>query len=163
MSPHVANRFTGHMDEGDPRDLMWGCGGCTHPSVVAYNYLLASTNAWGVLSFLNTDGIQLKPNSPFGSSWQCSWIFNGPPSIVTTAVMIKYYPIGFDSYRFDLMVSTLLGTFFSITDFERQSCNVTHMLTPAEMGGPPPIGGTGDGFRLLQVEWDETRPPDGWP
>lgn len=163
MSPHVDDPFSGHMPEGDPRDLMWGCGGCTNPTIPAYNYLLASTNATGVLSFLNTSGIQLKPNTPFGSSWECSWVLNGGLPIVTLALLRKTFPVDEGKYRFHLQVTLLPGTFFSTTDFSPQSCNRTHQLTQAGLGFPVEIGNTGSDFKLLQVEWDQVRPPGGFP
>ncbi|GAI79138.1 unnamed protein product, partial [marine sediment metagenome] len=55
------------------------------------------------------------------------------------------------------------GLFYSDTTFGHQRCNVDHPLTQASMGFPVEIGNTGNGFRAMQVEWDETRPPDGWP
>lgn len=163
MSPKVADRFSGHMPEGDPRDLMWACGGCNWPTVMAANYLVCSTNAWGTLAWLNTEGILLIPNTPHGSSWEFWWKFGNNPAPVTIALMKKTFPYDGDNYRLELQVSALVGMFFSDTTFARRDCNQLHMLTSAEVGGPPPTGGTGDGFRLVQVEFDATRPPGGWP
>lgn len=163
MSPHMDNRFEGHMEQGDPRDLMWACGGCTSPTIMAYNFLVCSTNAWGVLSFLNNVGIELIPNTPWGSSWEFWWKLRESVPWVTVALLKKTYPFNGHNYRLELQATTGAGVFFSDTVFPAQKCNVTHMLTPAEVGFPVPLGGTGDGFRLMQVEWDEQRPPGGWP
>lgn len=163
MTPHVDNPFTGHMPEGDPRDLMWACGGCHLPTVMAHNYLLCSTNAWGALEHLNTHGIQLQPNIPVGSSWEFYWKLNGGYPWVYSAFLRKRYPINGDNYELEVAVSGAWGFWLSTTIVPSQACNVTHMLTPTTIGWPAPYGGTGDGFRLLQVEWDQTRPPGGWP
>lgn len=157
------NRFAGHMAQGDPRDLMWACGGCVHPTIMAHNFLVCSTDAWGPLSFLNVEGVELIPNTPLGSSWEFWWKLRQSLPWVTFAMLKRTFPYNGDNYRLELQVSTGAGTFYSDTTFPRQACNVTHMLTPATVGGPPPVGGTGDNFQLQQVEWDETRPPGGWP
>lgn len=163
MSPHATDRFTGHMPEGDPRDLMWACGGCNWPTVSAFKYLLCSTNATGVFSFLNTEGILVKPLTPYGSSWQFQWILDKAPVSVTFAILVRNFPVNVDEYRFSLQVGNPWGPFMSVTDFPRGNCNITHMLTQASVGFPVELGNTGSGFRAVQVEWDEDRPPGGWP
>lgn len=163
MTPHVADRFSGHMDEGDPRDLMWACGGCNPPTIMAHNYLLCSTNATGVLDFLNTVGVELIPNTPLGSSFEFWWKLRAAMPWVTVALMKRTFPYNIDDYRLELQVTTGAGTFWSDTTFPRGDCNKTHMLTPASLGFPVEIGNTGDQFQLQQVEWDQTRPPGGWP
>jgi hypothetical protein len=163
VSAQVADPFAGHLRSDDPRSLMWASGGCSWPTVPAWNFLLASTNATGVLTFLNTSGIQLKPTPGPSSSYQTQWFLNGALPIIIGAVMLKLYVKTAEVYTFDLWVSTLVGSFFSVTQFPLQTCNRTHMLTPASLGSPVELGNTGDGFRLLQVEHDQTRPPGGWP
>jgi len=163
MSPHADNRFSGHMAEGDPRDLMFACGGCDWPTVSAYKYLLVSTNATGVLEFLNTAGILMEPLEPLGSSWQFQYMLAEAPIIVVGAVMVRYFPVVEDKYRFDLWVSLVAGNLFSITDFPRGPCNGVHALTQGSVGFPVELGNTGSDFKALPVEWNESRPPGGWP
>lgn len=163
MSPHMDNRFKGHMAQGDPRDLMWACGGCNLPTIMAHNFLLCSTNATGVLEWLNTEGVLFIPNTPLGSSWEFWWKFGNNPAPVTIALMKRTFPYNIDDYRIELQVSTLAGTFWSDTTFPRGDCNKTHPVNGASLGFPVEIGNTGDDLRLMQVEWDQTRPPGGWP
>ncbi len=163
MTPHVDDRFSGHMPEGDPRDLMFACGGCTPPSVMAHNFLVCSTNAWGSLSLLNTAGIPLIPNLPWGSSWEFWWKLGvGLPWIII-ALMKKSYPYEGDNYRIELQATFAFGQIYSDTVFPAQTCNRDHALTPFTAGFPVPHGGSGDGVILKQVEWDQSRPPGGWP
>lgn len=163
MSPKVADRFSGHMDTGDPRDLMWACGGCDWPSVMAHNFLLCSTNAWGVLSPLNTAGIQLEPTTPLGSSWEFWWWARGGLPWYIVVTMKRTFPHNGDNYRIEIQGTFPFGIIYTDTTFPRQSCNRDHALTPFTVGLPVPIGGSGDGVILKQVEWDQTRPPGGWP
>lgn len=161
--PHVDDPFSGHMPEGDPRDLMWACGGCNLPTVMAHNFLLVSTDAWGALAPLNTSGIQLVPNEPIGSSWEFWWKAHGGVPWWIIVLMKKTFPHNGDNYRIEIQATFPFGLIYSDTTFPRQTCNRTHFLTPVEVGTPVPIGGTGDGFQLQQVEWNESRPPGGWP
>ena len=161
--PHVDDRFSGHMAEGDPRDLMWACGGCNLPTVMAHSMLLCSTNATGVLSFLNTLGILFVPSTPLGSSFEFWWW--GRPIIppVVVPLMKRTFPYNGDNYRIELMITTMFGILYSDTTFPRQTCNRTHHVTQAGVGTPVELGNTGDDVRLMQVEWNQTRPPGGWP
>lgn len=163
MSPHAADRFSGHMPEGDPRDLMWASGGCDWPTVMAHSYLLCSTNATGLLSFLNTLGILFVPTTPLGSSWEFWWWGRPIVAPVVVPLMVKRFPHDGDKYRIELQITFLFGMLYSTTDFPSGNCNKTHHLTEATVGWPVVLGSTGDGIRLMQVEFDETRPPGGWP
>jgi hypothetical protein len=163
MSPHVEDPFSGHMAQGDPRDLMFACGGCTLPSVMPYRMLMVSTNAWGVLSPLNTVGLPFEPSVPLGSSFEFWWWARGGAPWYIVCLLKKTWPYNGDNYRIEFQGTFPFGIVYSDTTFPRQTCNRTHRIQQFEVGFPVPIGGSGNRVQLLQVEWDQTRPPGGWP
>ncbi len=163
MSPLFANRFTAHMPEGDPRGPLTASAGCVWPTVPAWNLLVVSDNATGVLAFLNTLGIQLKPHATQREWDDFRWSLNGGIPPVVNPELMKTLLLDPYGYRLTFTATTIWGILFSVTDFAERVCNCCHMLTPGSVGFPVVLGETGDSFRLLQVEYDETRPPGGWP
>lgn len=163
MSPKYADRFEGHMPVGDPRTPLTGSAGCVWPTVPAWNYLVVSDDATGVLSFLNTLGIQLKPHATQRDFDDFRWSLNGGVPPVVNPELMKTELTDPYGYRLTFTATTVWGTFQSVTDFTERVCNCCHPLTRTTVGFPIPLGDTGDTFRLLQVEFDETRPPGGFP
>ena len=163
MSPRFANHFTSHMPEGDPRTPLTASAGCIWPTVPAWHLLVVSNDATGVLSFLNTLGIQLKPHATQREFDDFRWVLNGGVPPVVNPELMKTQLNDPYGYRLQLTATTVWGMFQSVTDFPYRVCNCCHPLTRTTVGSPVILGDTGDSFRLLQVDFDETRPPGGFP
>lgn len=163
MSPHYDSPFSGHMHERDPRSPLFAAGGCIWPTVPGYHLLVVSTNAWGALSWLNVAGIQLKPHPTSFTPDEAWWIQNGGTAPITWALLKKLRLPGTRGYTLQLTFQPLgLAMVQTERTFNVQHCNVTHPLNEFTVENVP-VGGSGDGVKIVQCAFDETRPPGGWP
>jgi hypothetical protein len=133
------------------------------PTVPGWRLFIGSTNATGVLSFLNTRGILMQVHEPHGNPRAMQWdIVDAPISILDGHIFktVFYPPL---RYSVDIVFLTIWGPLESGREFLEQRCNVTHPLPEAGVEAGPLVGSTGNDLRVLQVNWDETEPPGGWP
>jgi hypothetical protein len=160
---HVENPFQGSMHPDDPRDLIFGCGGCSWPSVPAWKLFLCSNDATGLLSFFNTTGVlcTIRPShiDPNNMQWDLE---EGPISVLDAFVLKNRFndPYG---YGFAVAVTGLWGVMETSARWPEQNCNITHWLPEATVTFGLLSGSTGETFRIKQVLWDDVRPPGGWP
>lgn len=162
--PLVANRFAGHFPQGDPRTPVTVAGGCIWPTVPAMRYLLVSDDATGVWSFLNTDGILVEHQAFFPGHDKGQW--NGPLNFVpiTRALGLKEYewPASIYTWCWDIQHVLCSSPIRFCVTRPYETCNRPIPLIEAWCLGSP-LETTGTTFRMLQVEFDETKPPGGWP
>lgn len=164
MSPRYDNLFESHMPEGDPRSLVQAAGGCTWPTVPAFRYLLVSDNATGIWSYLNTVGTLIEHLLFFPGHDSAAYGggFGGGPLLYALAE--KRYGPGNDFYEWIFRIQhTLCSSEMGFTvSRPYETCN--RMIPLGDHGCPDEPGDrTGSTFRMLQVVFDETEPPGGWP
>lgn len=162
MTPQIADPFAGHLPKGDPRGPIFGSGGCTWPTVPAWRLFIGSSDASGVLSFLNGPGIMCQVHEPHGNPNAMQWdIWSAPPPILSGVILKQRFtdPL---RYSMSMVFLTVWGPLESSAEFPAQKCNVDHPLPEATVEVLVPIGSTGTTMKLYQVKWDENFPP-GWP
>lgn len=163
MTPLYANRFKGHMPEGDPRSPFFGCAGCTWPTVPPYRWFLGSQDATGVLTFLNTVGILLEVTTDLPNPRAAQWDKIGGPIVVLDAFILKNEQVSPYGYSLSGVITLPVGFAEWSVTYQEKTCNCCHPLPNVDLGSAPVLGTTGDTFAALQVEYDETLPPGGWP
>jgi hypothetical protein len=162
--PKYADRFSGHMPEGDPRGPMWMSWGCDWPTCPAYKYLVVSDDATGFLSFLNTTGVLLEWRSQFIGTTKAEWV--GPKNVVpvTIAWMNLEWFKHLDSGEWNgwIFPSACSQGVHMVVPIGYRPCNKTVPI--GDFTIPPPCeSSTGSTCRMLQVEFDKETPPGGWP
>lgn len=162
--PKYGNRFTGHKWNLDPRTPLSAAGGCDWPTYPAHRYLMVSDNPTGVWNFLNTDGILIENATP-GVDHDVAW-FSGPLNIcpITYAYAFKQILGGGTAWEWTIVIKHLMcftpvgATYGPFTG----PCNVGVPLGNLECSNPY-MGETGTDFQMMQVEYDQTEPPGGYP
>lgn len=158
--PLYNDRFSGHMELDDPRTVIQGAGGNTWPTCPPYRWAPRTEDAYGLLSYWNTNAAYLTSaatghehnqihwlgvNLPLG----CSYFLAGKlwvPSelkINWTIAFIQTFPYA--------LVQKVWQVNPGPGNVDLAIGNMTHPGLPDS--------GTGDSFRLEQVEWDATAPP----
>lgn len=161
MTPLYADRFAGHMPEGDPRGPLSAAGGCVWPTVPAFRYWLISDDATEELAFFNTDPVLVEFDSPQPSHSYAKWTLVPPHAYVLAAIAEKRHWPGEGVYRwhFNIDVDEFPGhpLIFSI-ERPAETCN-RNLPLPNVVAFDPASGETGDTFRMEQIVWDQTSPP----
>lgn len=161
MSPTIGNRFKGHLAHGDPRGPLTAAGGCIWPTVPAFRYWLKSDDASGELTFLNHNPIRIQYDAELSGHNVAIWKRLGFHYSIFTAVATKIHVPGTSIYTWWFSIRTVLRPFTPIAfQVERdiETCNRDIPLPNVPPYYPGP-GGTGDTFRMEQIEWDQTSPP----
>lgn len=161
--PKYADHFAGHMELLDPRSSMFGCHGCTWPTIPAYKLFLASQDACGTLSFLNTVGVLFTVTTDTPPPNAVQWNHNGIQLPIISAFVLKNGME--DPYGYQLAVTMFMtvGTLEMDIVVAEQKCNRDHAMPVTWIDGPFGTGCTGHTCKLYQVEFDESTPPGGWP
>lgn len=161
MTPLYHDRFSGHLEEGDPRGPLSAAGGCIWPTIPAYRYWLISDDATGDLAFFNTDPVIIQFISPQPAHDVAGWsLIVANPFVLAAAAQKTYvHPNNTYSWSFFVIVNAIPEawlTFGVIRNNER--CNRDIPL-PNTWAFDIDRGVTGDTFRMEQIEWDEESPP----
>jgi hypothetical protein len=161
MSPKVADPFSGHLPDGDPRGPLSAAAGCIWPTVPPYRFHLISDDATAGLGFLNTRPIVFEFVSDQPAHDQAFWSLLGTHPDVSSGLVVKEYDFFRTGYAWAGQI--WVNAFFSLPLLFRQlrpieRCNRDCAL-PNVAVYEPIDGVTGDTFRLEQIEWDKTSPP----
>lgn len=160
---HADDRFSGHLDNLDPRTPIFASGACDWPTIPAYRYMLVSDDAIGIMDFLNTDGILIEHMWTGGGIHLTQW--SGPLNLVpvTVALFVKEWEDSNDHSDWRFLISFLgFGPIGGSFVRPQGPCNVPMTLGNYQIPTCPSCGETGATFRMLQVEHDQVLPPD-WP
>lgn len=160
----MAKDFKGHFEPADPRNVIWGAGGCSWPTVPPYRLRLGSEAAQAPWGLLKTNGIlyQARVGSTHDDvTWDS--ISNLPPFLDASWVW-KHYDRQAQDIRWTVFFNNP-GVAYSweITQLipAPQRCNDTVELDNWEWSYPYPSPGSP--LTLWQVYFNETQPPEGWP
>lgn len=165
MSPKVANRFAGHMRDGDPRSQVFVAGGCTWPTVPAYRYAFLSGNATGIFSYLNTSFDMVEFNSELVPHWRGQW--NTKPGLPSNMLILafKEYNPGASHYKwtFEMHPPLCSGIIVFNVLVPIGPCNTDIQLGNRYCPLQKMLGETGSQFRMVQCEYNANSPPFDWP
>lgn len=162
MSPHVANQFTGHLPEGDPRTQCHGAGGCTWPSMPAMRYQLKSTNATRAFTIWNvTPGLIIRNSNDVDHDlWWLSGVSIPPPFSIYLAQKV-YTP---DTWGYQWQINIYMDPYPLPIEYRVdrpfENCNRSIVLGAKGMPGMPWLGTLGSTFTMYQVHYDKTVPPE---
>lgn len=160
----MAKDFKGHFESDDPRNVVWGAGGCTWPTVPPYRLRLGLEGATGPWELLQTSGVLLEA-SPLSAHDDVTWIGVPPfPDDVTLIWVWRHYDkpaqkvwwfifIHHVEHFEPLQIDDQFGTGPGNVDVFVE--NLDWLYAPIADPGTP--------FSLWQVYFDETNPPQGWP
>ena len=160
----MAKDFKGHLEAADPRNVLWGAGGCTWPTVPPYRLRLGSQSASGPWELLKTSGVLLEAAALWTHD-DVTWIGVAPfPDDVTGMWIWRHYDktaqevwwllfITHTGHHEDLQV---------IDIFEVGPGNVNVSMENLDWLYAP-ITSPGSPLTLWQVYFDETEPLEGWP
>lgn len=158
--PLYDDHFSGHMESGDWRTPVTGAGGCIWPTVPPARWYLASTNATGLLFFLNITGLLCLPSTEIAPNHdQFDWFGVGGPIAVT--LCRKTYKPERPGYDFDVQLSVgspCGGTLDFHVERGVEKCN-RDILLGNQCCPSQPTWCTGSTFTAYQVEFDHTTPP----
>lgn len=159
--PLYDDRFAGHMETDDPRTPLHGAAGCIWPTVPAWHLQVKSDDATGIFAVWNVTPallvrLRTQPDHDFYEYFPTSV---PPPWAITRAVKVWNPSTGGYRWELDMNAGSGICAVEFRVEFPEQKCNVTHVLGNKECPGSVPAGASGETFRLIQVEWDETNPP----
>lgn len=160
--PKVANQFAGSILPSDPRSLLFGARGSVFPTIPAYRYRAQSTNATGSLSFFNGDGILLPLIVPLPATDNVVWLFTIPLPEDGGAFLAKVGPSTYpNGFQWIIGVTDEIDTGYTQKFIDRDlSRTNVDILVGSIVRTFPQIGDTGSEFRMRQVVWDQTMPPE---
>jgi hypothetical protein len=161
VSPQQDNPFAGHLLPGDPRTVLFGCGGCTWPTVPAYRLFLGSRDACGTLAFLNNWGILFQSTQESPPYDAVQWDHSGIQWPIISAVVLKNQMENPYGYQLAVAAAMLVGVLEMDIIVTEQTCNRDHPMPETWIDGPLGVGCTGETCKLFQVEYDQDWPP-GW-
>lgn len=157
-------RFQGHKATEDPRSVTTAAGGCTWCTYPAYRYLLVSDNAFGVYGMLKTTGLLIQQFGDITLHDLAPWVGPIPPIPGVSVIVFKEKiaaPLGWRWYVTIIVPQCPLPNFKLFEPYSGP-CNVDVKLGNM-VCSEPSMGETGNDLQMLQVEWDQTQPPGGYP
>lgn len=153
-----ADRFSGHIEYGDPRTPVTAAGACIWPTIPPHRFLLQSEDTSGVLDVFSAPGVLIEKVTPGDAHNFCSWGLVVPvPGIVSLTLQKQrlYTP---HRYRWYFSMWILgCGAVDKLIYRPVERCNRDVPIGSLGWGGT--CGWTGDSFTAYQVEWNETQPP----
>jgi hypothetical protein len=159
--PHVADLFTGHVFNDDPRNLLTAAFACNWPTFPAQRYQFVCPNAVGFYFLFNFYAPLVErttsPNEHLFGEWEL--VGAQPPF---DALLLRKLPIDNELDGFEWTVAWKYsfdpGTYTNSETYPTGKCNVDYDLPDWSQGGDP-WGSMGADAKLRQVVWDETEAP----
>ncbi len=160
--PQVQNQFAGHMLQADPRSLLFAARGSVWPTIPAFRYRAQSTNATGAYEFFNGDGMLATLLTSLPATDAVLWFGLQNLPIGEAILMGKNQtPATRPGFEWTIGVTPEIDVGFDIKIIARPLSKTNVDLLVGSITHPWPWeGDTGSTFRLRQVVWDETMPPE---
>lgn len=156
--PLYDDHFSGHLEHGDPRTPLTAAGACVWPTMPAHRYLLSSTDAYGILSPINGQGILVEKDTVGIAHDSCTWNMIRGPAPILFVFLTKSTAPDRQSYYWDIAMSaTVCGIMTARVTRSLRKCNEDFPI--GDLVCPGYYGGTGSTFKAEQVEWDHLEPP----
>lgn len=156
--------FKGHLEADDPRNVVWGAGGCDWPTIPPCRLRLGSENASGPWELLKTSGVLLEA-SPLSNHDDVTWIGVPPfPTDVTLIWAWRHYDKPSQEVWWLLFIDHVAEpeSLQVIDIFDVGPGNVNVFMENLDWPYAP-IADPGTPLSLWQVYFNEEQPPDGWP
>lgn len=164
MTPLYNDRFSGHQELDDPRDLLVGAAVCTWPTIPPWRYFFACPSGSDAFSVLRTQGLLMRRDTPGMTHDWVQWTMIGQVLPFTFARLEKQMSPDRTHATFTLTLGAIFtgSPAIQTVRFNPGKCNVDIVM--GDFGFPNPIfGSSGADSVCLQVEYDETEPPGGFP
>lgn len=161
--PLYADRFSGHMPEGDPRTPVFAAGLCTWPTVPPWRFYFHAPNGSGNWSNLRVNGMLFEKWSVGTSHDYCIWWQVGTLGNWHDCSISKFTSPWSDEIAWDIWMvndSAPLGIATKAISEPPGPCNTNHVFGRFGFANPR-LGNAGDDSMIYQVEYDEGQPP-GW-
>lgn len=160
MIMHVDDRFTGHVDDDDPRNLLTGAEGCRFPTMPPMKFRFKSSDAFGHFEVLNNEGILLTQWGTYNFRPNLFYLggYAGPPAISIVLKKTWEPAVWMHFWKLNIGVAGYPPLEKYIPRAENSKCNVDVWVQNMELD-PWTAGWTGSQAKLYQVEWDEEQPP----
>lgn len=161
----MAKDFKGHLEPDDPRDQLWGTGGCTWPTMPAYRYRMFAPDPPGLWSWLEASGLLFEADhapDPIDMTWTA---ISTLPFYLTSVWMWRHWSvIDQMEWWFIFFNSPFVGPVIEVLNItpDPRACNTTKRIDNSDWDWPP-LASPGDELSLWQVTYDEELPPEGWP
>jgi hypothetical protein len=160
----MAKDFKGHLEASDPRNVLWGAGGCAWPTFPPYRLRLGVENPPAKWAFLRTDGVLFEATEATTHDvviWQA---IAGLPECFQFWRITRTYERGAENWHWLLEIQT---------DCTEEPWEITDE-TPIGKGNvdvqlehvgwdPEQVPSPGTPLYLIQVYFNETAPLDSWP
>lgn len=160
----MAKDFKGHFESADPRNVLWGAGGCVWPTVPPFRIRLGSENAPIEWELFKTSGTLFEA---FGTpthddvTWQS---ISATPPDVTSAWIWRHYERADDDIRWTLFFNTpLTPQPWEITLLTAAPVRGNRTVAIADFDWTYGYPSPGNPLLLTQVYFNESLPPSGWP
>lgn len=155
--------FSGHYDADDPRFSITAAGGCTWPTTPAFRYLCVSDDASGQWSFLNYAGFLIQQSSGAREHDEMTWIGQTLQWPLLWAVFFREFIQQRNVIEWTVQIHSVYCYFPAFIEFEQVPGPGNLVVPLRKMSCTGADGDTGDEMRLLPVQFDQTRPPGGFP
>lgn len=160
----MAKDFKGHFEPNDPRNVVWGAGGCDWPTVPPYRLRLGSQNAPEEWELLRTTGVlfQAQPSSTHDD---VTWVsLTELPPDVDLMWIWRHYDLPAQQVWWLLFIDhTEHHEALQVIDiFGRGPGNVNTFMENLDWPYAP-IADPGTPLSLWQVYYSELVPLEGWP
>ena len=156
--------FKGHFEPSDPRNVVWGAGGCTWPTVPPYRIRLGVEHPPPKWAFLELWGVLFEATEETTHDVVVWEAIHGLPECFNFWRITRTYVTGATTWHWLVEIwtdftdeplvieaTTPIGKGNLDVEIENRSWEDDHIPSP----GSPMV--------LYQVYFDETNPPAGWP
>lgn len=156
-----ADRFSGHLDNGDTRTPCTAAGGCVWPTMPALRYRIVSDDATGVFLPLNVVGVLISKVTLGTAHDLCNYASDQVEPSPINVIGVKRYTKETEGYQWeiDFLIGSGCGLVETVTKRPLEKCNQDFVIGDYPCPLNPAVGRTGSTCRALQVEWDQTQPP----
>jgi hypothetical protein len=160
----MSKDFKGHFEPDDPRNAVWGAGGCTWPTVPPHRIRLGVEEPPAKWAFLHTPGVLFEATEGTTHDVVVWEAIAGLPPCFQFWTITRTYERGATTWRWLMEIQT---------DCTEQPWQIED-TTPLGKGNRDvaianddwdaiQIPSPGSPIHLIQVYFNEEDPPDGWP
>lgn len=157
------DRFSGHVDNEDPRRLITAAGGCTWPTFPPFRVEFASTNATGPWSCFNYESALLQMDMINTTHDHAYWRLVRTPSCVYSMLLEKIYERGFFPQWLYQLTIRLIPWFSEVIFTHETNGKCNKDIIWGALSQPSSPFHSGSSFTQFQVEWDKIHHPNWVP
>lgn len=158
--PLFDDRFSGHLENDDPRTLLQAAGGCVWPTIPPYRWGICTHNSTGMLMPMRFSYVVLEQTTPPPGHDFMRWLMISGPFPIVAGWVDRTYTRSTHTvdYVVSLTVSSPCGILVWRFSRGEERCNRGFDLGNKDCPGVPSAGSTGSGTKMFQLQWDKTEP-----